>query len=139
VSQMAALVMRSERAVIVAISETAAPSRKSIPIHAQGTKLRLQGTKLRLSDIPYFDHWKRFCFVLREIASGENGRALPSFEAQKRAQAVLTECGYTWPAAPEAPPCSRQVRLMREGTGDRSLSRNLRERVKLGYQVALPV
>ena len=44
-----------------------------------------------------FDDWKRFCFVLREIASGENGSPLPSLEAQKRAQAVLIERGYTWP------------------------------------------
>jgi hypothetical protein len=63
-----------------------------------------------------FNDWKRFCFVLREIASGENGRPLSSLEAQTRAQAVLTECGYTWPgraqvhepvvaltAAPESP------------------------------------
>ena len=50
-----------------------------------------------------FNDWKRFCFVLREIASGENGRPLPSFEAQKRAQAVLTECGYTWPGQTVAP------------------------------------
>jgi hypothetical protein len=46
---------------------------------------------------PCFNDWKRFCFVLREIASGENGRSLPGLEAQKRAQAVLVECGYTWP------------------------------------------
>jgi hypothetical protein len=45
----------------------------------------------------FFDDWKRFCFVLREIASGENGRPLSSLEAQKRAQAVLTQCGYAWP------------------------------------------
>jgi hypothetical protein len=54
----------------------------------------------------FFDDWKRFCFVLREIASGENGRPLVSFEAQERAQAVLIERGYTWPgqaAAPTAP------------------------------------
>jgi hypothetical protein len=44
-----------------------------------------------------FKDWKRFCFVLREIASGENGRSLSGLEAQKRAQAVLTECGYRWP------------------------------------------
>jgi hypothetical protein len=44
-----------------------------------------------------FNDWKRFCFVLREIASGENGRSLSGLEAQKRAQAVLTECGYAWP------------------------------------------
>jgi len=44
-----------------------------------------------------FNDWKRFCFALREIASGDNGRPLSGLEAQKRAQAVLTECGYTWP------------------------------------------
>jgi hypothetical protein len=44
-----------------------------------------------------FSDWKRFCFVLREIASGDNGRPLSGTEAQQRAQAVLTECGYTWP------------------------------------------
>src|SRR5262245_51426773 len=77
---MAALVMRiGGRAVMVAISERAAP-----------------GTKLRFSDIPCFDDWKRFCFVLREIASGDNGRPLWALEAQRRAQAVLTECGYAW-------------------------------------------
>jgi hypothetical protein len=43
-----------------------------------------------------FHDWKRFCFVLREIARDENGGPLPGFEAQKRAQAVLTECGYAW-------------------------------------------
>jgi formate dehydrogenase assembly factor FdhD len=35
--------------------------------------------------------------VLREIASGKDGRPLPSFEAQKRAREVLTDCGYSWP------------------------------------------
>src|SRR5262249_19889621 len=72
------------RAVMVAISERAAP-----------------GTKLRCSDIPCFDDWKRFCFVLREIASGENGRPLSGVEVQMRAQAVLVECGYTWPGRAE--------------------------------------
>ena len=80
---------------MVAISERAAPLRKSIPIHARGTKLVL-------GDIPFFDDWKRFCFVLREIASGDNGRRLSALEAQKRAQAVLIECGYTWPSRTEA-------------------------------------
>jgi hypothetical protein len=42
-----------------------------------------------------FNDWKRLCFVLREIASGGNGRPLSGLEAQKQAQAVLTECGYT--------------------------------------------
>jgi len=44
----------------------------------------------------------RFCFVLREIASGDNGRPLSGTEAQQRAQAVLTECGYTWPGRGQA-------------------------------------
>jgi hypothetical protein len=50
-----------------------------------------------------FDDWKRFCFVLREIASGENGRPLSGAEAQKRAQAALIKCGYTWPGRTVAP------------------------------------
>jgi hypothetical protein len=48
-----------------------------------------------------FNDWKRFCFVLREIASGENGRPLSGFAAQQRAQAVLVECGYIWPERAE--------------------------------------
>jgi hypothetical protein len=48
---------------------------------------------------PCFDDWKRFCAVLREIASGDNGRPLSSVEALKCAQAVLDERGYTWPLA----------------------------------------
>jgi hypothetical protein len=48
-----------------------------------------------------FHDWRRFCAVLREIASGEDGRPLSGFEAQKRAQAVLVECGYTWPGCNE--------------------------------------
>jgi hypothetical protein len=44
-----------------------------------------------------FNDWKRFCFVLREIASGENGCPLSGLEAQKRAQAVLAECGMHGP------------------------------------------
>jgi hypothetical protein len=46
-----------------------------------------------------FNDWKRFCFVLREIASGEKGSPLSGVEAQKRAQAILRECGYTWPSS----------------------------------------
>ena len=46
---------------------------------------------------PCFNDWRRFCFVLREIASGDNGCPLSGLEAQKRAQAVLAECGYTGP------------------------------------------
>jgi hypothetical protein len=46
---------------------------------------------------PCFEDWKRFCFVLREIARGaRDGRPLPSLEAQRRAQAILTERGYAW-------------------------------------------
>jgi hypothetical protein len=46
---------------------------------------------------PCFEDWKRFCFVLREIARGGiDGRPLPGFEAQQRAQAILTERGYAW-------------------------------------------
>lgn len=45
---------------------------------------------------PCFNDWKRFCFVLREIASREHGRPLSGLEAHT-GQAVLTECGYTWP------------------------------------------
>ena len=52
-----------------------------------------------------FNDWKRFCFVLREIATGDNGRPLSGVEAQQRAQAVLTEYGYTWPG--RAPGSSR--------------------------------
>ena len=51
---------------------------------------------------PYFNDWKRFCAVLREIASGDNDRPLSGLEAQKRAQAVLNECGYTWLGSSEA-------------------------------------
>ena len=46
---------------------------------------------------PCFNDWKRFCFVLRKIASGENGIPLTALEARRRARAVLVECGYTWP------------------------------------------
>jgi hypothetical protein len=65
----------------VAISERTVASTKSTP---------------QVSDT-CFNDWKRFCFVLREIASGENGPPLGGLEAQKRAQAVLAECDYTWP------------------------------------------
>ena len=50
-----------------------------------------------------FNDWKRFCFVLREIASGDNGRPLSGLAAQKRAQAALTECGYTWRGCVQVP------------------------------------
>jgi hypothetical protein len=50
-----------------------------------------------------FGDWRRFCFVLREIASGVNGYPLSGLEAQKRAQTVLSECGYAWPRQTVAP------------------------------------
>jgi hypothetical protein len=57
--------------------------------------------RVGIADMPAGDtcvnDWKRFCLVLREIASGDKGRPLSSLEAQQRAQAVLAECGYTWP------------------------------------------
>jgi hypothetical protein len=43
-----------------------------------------------------FCDWTRFCWVLREIARGASGAPLSGLEAQKRAQAVLAECGYAW-------------------------------------------
>ena len=47
--------------------------------------------------IPCFNDWKRFCAALREIASGQEGSPLTALEAQRRARAVLVECGYSWP------------------------------------------
>jgi hypothetical protein len=76
------------RSSIVAISERTAASTKNTP-------------PVGIADKPIgdacFNDWKCFCFALREIAAGENGRPLSGLEAQKRAQAVLAECGYTWP------------------------------------------
>jgi hypothetical protein len=82
-----------------------------------------------------FNDWKRFCFVLREIASGENGRPLSSLEAQTRAQAVLTECGCTWPvraqvhepvvaptAAPESPNAQAPVETDQSTAGTKPKS-----------------
>jgi hypothetical protein len=42
---------------------------------------------------PYFDDWKRFCSVLREIA-GENGRPVSGLEAPKRAERIFSR---DWP------------------------------------------
>ena len=70
------------------ISEPCSPAKKSASRVGIADKL--------VSDA-CFNDWKRFCFVLRKIASGENGRPLSGLEAQERAQAVLVECGYTWP------------------------------------------
>ena len=69
----------------VATSERSAPWTKSVaPV----------GTAGKLVHDACFNDWKRFCFVLREIARGDNGRPLSGVEAQQRAQAVLTECVY---------------------------------------------
>jgi hypothetical protein len=80
--------MRAVELSIVPITETSRASKET-------------ASRVGIADKPVsdacFNDWKRFCFVLREIASGEDGRPLPSHEAQKRAQAVLVECGYTWP------------------------------------------
>jgi hypothetical protein len=76
----------------VAVSQTCAPSKGA--------------SRIGVADKPVsdacFNDWKRFCFVLREIASGDNGRPLLGLEAQQRAQAVLAECGYTWPGRVQA-------------------------------------
>jgi hypothetical protein len=49
---------------------------------------------------PCFEDWKRFCFVLRQIArGGGDGHPLPGFEAQRQAQAILTKRGYAWQSA----------------------------------------
>jgi hypothetical protein len=77
---------------IVTITETSGASK------ARASRIGIADK--RVSDA-CFNDWKRFCFVLREIAVGENGRALSGLEAQKRARAVLTECGYTWPGRAE--------------------------------------
>jgi hypothetical protein len=106
---------------IAAISERSAPSTKSVtPV----------GTAGKAVSDACFNDWKRFCFVLREIASGENGRPLSGLEAQQRAQAVLTECSYTWPgraqayepvvaptAAPESPNTQAPVGTQQSSTG----------------------
>jgi hypothetical protein len=72
-----------------------------VPITETSRASKETASRVGIADKPVsdacFNDWKRFCFVLREIASGEDGRPLPSHEAQKRAQAVLVECGYTWP------------------------------------------
>jgi hypothetical protein len=77
---------------VVAISETGVASEKrNLAIGIDGRE------RPRVNDVACFNDWMRFFFVLREIASGKNDRPLSGLEAQKRAQAVLTECGYKWP------------------------------------------
>jgi hypothetical protein len=46
--------------------------------------------------MPCFNDWKHFCFVLREIASGVDGRPVSGDEAQQKAQVALTSAGYRW-------------------------------------------
>jgi hypothetical protein len=77
--------------IIVGIPETSTPSKDRTLRDGAAKKTRTA------TDGACFNDWKRFCAALREIASGENGRPLPGFEAQRLAQAVLIECGYTWP------------------------------------------
>jgi hypothetical protein len=112
----------------VAISERSAPWTKSVaPV----------GTAGKLVHDACFNDWKRFCFVLREIARGDNGRPLSGVEAQQRAQAVLTECGYTWPGraqvcesvvAPAAAPDSANKQApVQSSTGTK-----LKEQLRLG-------
>jgi hypothetical protein len=90
----------------VSISETAAPSKERTRLNGVAKQTR------PTLDSACFDDWKRFCFVLREIASGENGRPLSGIEAQRRAQAVLVECGYSWPGhASELPRSTSRMEL----------------------------
>jgi hypothetical protein len=44
---------------------------------------------------PCFDDWKRSCAALAKLRAGEDGRPPTSLDAQKRAQEVLTDCGYS--------------------------------------------
>jgi hypothetical protein len=110
----------------VAISETSAASNE--------TKSQVGIDHKPVGD-SCFNDWKRFCFVLREIASGDNGRPLSGLEAQRRAQAVLTECGYTWPgraqtyepvvaptAAPESPNAQAPVETDQSTAGTKPKS-----------------
>ena len=94
----------------MAISKTAAPSKKRTRRHGAAKETRPE------SDGAYFGDWKRFCFALREIASGDDkGRPLSGHEAQKRAQAVLVERGYSWPGrASELPRLTTCVELKDE-------------------------
>jgi hypothetical protein len=62
----------------VAISETAAPSKERTRLNGVGKKSQ------PAVDSACFDDRKRFCFVLREIARGDNGRPLSGLEAQQR-------------------------------------------------------
>jgi hypothetical protein len=67
-------------------------------MHGKSSKwISGEGIPLEFVVTQCFEDWKRFCFVLREIArGGGDGRPLPGSEAQRRAQAILTERGYAW-------------------------------------------
>jgi hypothetical protein len=73
----------------------------------RAARLEHCGRATRVSEVvimSYFNDWKHFCLVLREIASGVDGRPLPGYEAQQRAREALTSAGYRWPGyKPEAP------------------------------------
>jgi hypothetical protein len=75
----------------VAISETVTPSKERTQQGGVANKTP------PASDSACFNDWKRFCAVLRTIASGEDSQPLSSLEAQKGAREVLTDCGYSWP------------------------------------------
>ena len=70
--------MRMAEGNVMAISETCASFK-------QGSS-RFGSADRQVTDSTLFNDWKRFCFVLREIASGVSGRALSGLEAQKRAR-----------------------------------------------------
>jgi hypothetical protein len=65
-----------------------------------------------------FNDWKRFCFVLREIASGENGRPLSSLEAQTR----VHEPVVAPTAAPESPNAQAPVETDQSTAGTKPKS-----------------
>jgi sugar diacid utilization regulator len=86
---------------IVAIAQRSATSTKNTP--------RVGIADTPISDV-CFNDWKRFCFVLRQIARGDkNHRPLSGLEAQRQAQAALTECGYAWPGCAQR---TNQSRLL---------------------------
>ena len=84
--------MRMGERKVVAVSETS--------VSLKQNSSRVGGADKPVTDSTLFNDWKRFCFVLREIATGVRGRALSGLEAQKRAQDVLNQCGYSWQGGP---------------------------------------
>jgi hypothetical protein len=64
---------------------------------------------------PYFNDWKHFCLVLREIASGVDGFPLSGNEAQQWAQEALSSAGYGWSGyKPEAADVSQTAAARKE-------------------------